>query len=132
VTGGGKRAPGRPADAKESADWRSGKGVPRPEPCAVVADDLRRLPDLHALLRSLDDAYAGGEQLRTRIDALPVLVARIERRARRRFSGRSGLTLAESLPAIGNLGLEAELLQLLEDLTVLKADLDASGKASGS
>jgi hypothetical protein len=92
----------------------------------VAEEDLELLGDIHALLSSLNDAYAGGGRVVLLIEKIPVLAARCLRRAAKRFPGKEPKTLAEALTLVGNMGLEAELLQLLEDLTVLRADLEAA------
>src|SRR5262249_25624382 len=135
--GAGKaKRPG--VDAQESARWRSSAGPTgpvkkpaptRPDPCVVAEEDLKSLAEIHALLRALNDAYAGGTRIGQLVGNVPVLSARIVRRARKRFPAKSNCTLAEALTLIGNIGLESELLQLLEDLTVLSAEL-APPKAS--
>jgi hypothetical protein len=124
---------GRPGvDAQESARWRSSTGPAasakkpaphRADPCAVGEEDLKSLGEIHALLRALNDAYAGGNRVGQLIGSIPVLSARIIRRARKRFPAKGNCTLAEALTLIGNIGLESELLQLLEDLTVMSAEL---------
>ena len=127
---GGK---GRPSiDTPESLRWRSSARPvvaakrptpPRSDPCAVAEEDLKSLSEIHTLLRALNDAYAGGTRVGQLIANVPVLSARIVRRARKRFPAKANCTLAEALTLIGNIGLETELLQLLEDLTVLSAEL---------
>jgi hypothetical protein len=152
---GGGRASGRPGvDAKESGPWRSapvaaasaakkplaapvraGQAEPRAgakparlDPCAVIEEDLRSFAEIHTLLRALNDAYAGGSRVGDLVAKVPVLGARCVRRAQKRFPAKSSCTLAEALTLIGNLGLETELLQLLEDLTILSADLKAAAE----
>ena len=130
---GAGKVKGRPGvDAQESARWRSSKGpapavkkptLQRADACAVAEQDLKSLSEIHTLLRALNDAYAGGARVEQLIGNIPVLSARIVRRARKRFPAKSNCTLAEALTLIGNIGLESELLQLLEDLTVLSAEL---------
>jgi hypothetical protein len=96
----------------------------RADPCAVEESDLSSLSDIHALLRALNDAYAGGTRIEVLVDKVYVLSARCIRRAKKRFPAKNDCSLKEALTLIGNLGLETELLQLLEDLTVLRAELD--------
>jgi hypothetical protein len=96
----------------------------RADPCAVAEEDLKSLGDIHALLRALNDAYAGGARVGDLVSKLPVLQARCLRRAIKRNPAKVHCTLPEALTLIGNIGLESELLQLLEDLTVLSAELE--------
>lgn len=91
----------------------------------MAEEDLQSFADIHALLRALNDAYAGGARVGELVGKVPVLGARCVRRATKRFPAKSNCTLAEALTLIGNLGLETELLQLLEDLTMLSSDLKA-------
>ncbi len=97
----------------------------RPDPCQVVEEDLKVLDQIHVLLRALNDAYAGGPRVGQLVSNVPVLAARIVRRARKRFPAKANCTLPEAMTAIGNIGLESELLQLLEDLTVLSSEVSA-------
>src|SRR5258708_4720326 len=123
---GSNRTRPRPGvDAKESAQWRSSarptgslsprKAAPsRSDPCSVAEEDLTVLDQIHSLLRALNDAYAGGPRVGQLVANVPVLAARCVRRARKRFPAKSNCTLPEAMTLIGNIGLEAELLQLLE------------------
>ncbi|HEX3594694.1 MAG TPA: hypothetical protein VHU80_06320 [Polyangiaceae bacterium] len=97
----------------------------RSDSCAVVEEDLKVLDQIHSLLRALNDAYAGGPRVGQLVANVPVLAARIVRRARKRFPAKANCTLFEAMTLIGNIGLEAELLQLLEDLTVLSSEVSA-------
>jgi hypothetical protein len=125
-------------DTRQSADWRPGgpagakprRPKHRADPTALDEEDLDLLGGIHDLLSKLNDAYAGGTQVAALIEKIPVLAARCTRRAAKRFPGKQPKTLAEALTLIGNMGLEAELLQLLEDLTVLRADLDEAGQTA--
>ena len=134
--GGGRSRPRSGVDAKESARWRSSAAPASPsslrkpppgrsDPCAVVEEDLKILDQIHSLLRALNDAYAGGPRVGQLVSNVPVLAARIVKRARKRFPAKDNCTLAEAMTLIGNIGLESELLQLLEDLTVLSSEVSA-------
>jgi len=89
----------------------------------VAEEDLKVLDQIHSLLRALNDAYAGGPRVGQLVANVPVLAARIVRRARKRFPAKSNCTLPEAMTLIGNIGLEAEMMQLLEDLTVLSSEV---------
>ncbi|HEX4336998.1 MAG TPA: hypothetical protein VH062_13865 [Polyangiaceae bacterium] len=97
----------------------------RTDPCAVIEEDLKVLDQIHSLLRALNDAYAGGPRVGQLVANVPVLAARCLRRARKRYPAKANCTLFEAMTLIGNLGLESELFQLLEDLTVLSSDVGA-------
>jgi len=103
---------------------------PDDDDCRVSADDLDSLGTLHDLLNALNDPWAGRTRIVTLVSELPVLGQRCIRRALRKRPGSRMLSLDQSLSLLGNGGLEGELLQLLEDLTVLKADLQ-SGAGPG-
>src|SRR5882724_3619381 len=117
---GGGKGRGRPGvDAQESARWRSSSGpasptspkngplissgpVPptslrkpttvRADPCTVLEEDLKALDEIHSLLRALNDAYAGGPRVGQLVSNVPVLAARIVRRARKRFPAKANCT----------------------------------------
>ena len=90
----------------------------------VTASDLAHLSAIKDLLSLLNDPYAGGTPLVHIVDRIRVLQARCALRAKQTSPDRPLKTTAQVLALIGNRGLEAELLTLLEDLTMLKAELD--------
>jgi HD-like signal output (HDOD) protein len=92
--------------------------------CDVGASDLQKLDAIHHLLEALRDPLASGKLIEHRVSQVPVLSARMIRFARRGHPGRTISTLANALALVGNRGLETVLLELLEDLTVLRADLE--------
>jgi HD-like signal output (HDOD) protein len=99
--------------------------VPQPETaCEVTPSDLQRLDAIHHLLEALRDPLASSKLIEHRVTQIPVLSARMIRFARRGAPARSIATLANALAVVGNRGLETVLLELLEDLTVLRADLE--------
>jgi hypothetical protein len=98
---------------------------PTPKACAVSATDLRSLEPIHELLSELNDPFASWNRLASLVSAIPVLAARCVRLARSRLPPESEVESVErALLLIGNRGLETELFGVLEDLTVLKADLE--------
>jgi hypothetical protein len=85
---------------------------------------------VRSLLSALNDAYASTTRIQTLITDIPVLAARCVRRIGQVKYDDPAL-LARALTDIGNMGLERELLSLLEDLTTLQADLqEAATKAT--
>ncbi len=93
----------------------------------AVPEDLEHLPQVEALLSALNDPYVGIPTLALLVDKIPLLRARCQREA---FLLRPSWRIDNSeiaLRAIGNKGLEKTLLELLEDLTVLKAELEDLG-----
>lgn len=95
----------------------------RRTPWTVVEDDLEQLDDIRELLHALNDAYASTQRIEELVSKIPILSARCIRRARKRSPGRDEWTVGQALTLVGNIGLESELLELLEDLTTLRADL---------
>ena len=144
----GKGPPRPPVDGNASSRWRNPgaatgqapgrsaaslapvKKPTRRDACAVEESDLSELGDIHELLRALNDAHAGAARIEALVDKVAVLRARCLRRAHKRAPSKIDCTLKEALTLIGNIGLESELLQLLEDLTVLRSELDDKPSAS--
>jgi hypothetical protein len=121
-------AKGRPAAPK----GRVPKGPPkRGEPWEVTPDDLGCLDAVRSLLSALNNAYVSTNQIQKLILDIPVLAARCMRRVGAKTAATPE-TLAKALTSIGNMGLEGELLGLLEDLTTCRADmLEAEANAAG-
>jgi len=88
--------------------------------CQVRPADLKDIPKIQALLLALNDPYAGIVKL---VGSVRVLDARCRRRARLKAITKDITSTAYALSIIGNKGTEEELLGVLEDLTVLKAEL---------
>ncbi len=105
-----------------------------PVPRKVAPEDLEQLPQLKALLHALNDPYVGLKRLAMLLDGVPVLKSRCQYQG---FLRRPALRVDSSelvLGVIGNKGLEAMLFEVLEDLTILKAELEdehVSGTAIG-
>lgn len=88
----------------------------------MTPDDLDCLGDVRTLLSALNDAYVSSTQIQDLVEKIPVLAARCIRRiGDTEFRTRS--VLDRALTKIGNMGVENELLGLLEDLTTCRADL---------
>jgi hypothetical protein len=121
---------GRPPTSGGSVSIPASAKKHRADPCAVDESDLAALSDIHALLRALNDAYAGGARVEALVDKVAILRARCIRRAIKRFPAKVGCTLKEALTLIGNIGLESELLQLLEDLTILSSEIEEAKETS--
>jgi len=110
-------APAKPSSARRAPAWE------------VTPADLTCLDAVRSLLSALNNAYCSTRQIHTLILDIPVLAARCVRR----IGAKQAVTpelLERALTSIGNLGLETELLGLLEDLTTCSADL-AEEKARG-
>ncbi|HVU01488.1 MAG TPA: hypothetical protein VHE30_07040 [Polyangiaceae bacterium] len=90
---------------------------------SVSPADLAHLDSIKELLRLLNDQWAGGNALVIAVDRIKPLSARCRVRAQLKSPDRELRSTEQVLALIGNRGLEAELLTLLEDLTILKASL---------
>ncbi len=126
----------RSVDKPPSNDWQ---GPARPKtvqarprarraPWEVIPADLDRLDAVRSLLSALNNAYVSTSQIHTLILDIPVLAARCLRRIGVNAQITPAL-LEKALTTIGNMGLESELLGLLEDLTTCRADLEEAETA---
>jgi hypothetical protein len=118
----GWQAGARPA-AKKAPAATPGKRPPGVKPTEVTPDDLECLDAVRSLLSALNNAYASTSAIQTLVSQIPVLAARIVRRIGAAKTDDPAL-LARALTEIGNMGLESELLTLLEDLTTCRADME--------
>lgn len=100
---------------------------PRKDSTRVALGDLARLEAVHALLAALNDASAGAVALAALVERVSPLRARLAKRFRARFPSRALPRLPEQIAMLGNQELETALLQLLEDLTVLRAESEPGG-----
>lgn len=87
----------------------------------VTVDDLTRLGVLHEILALLNEPAASANALGNLIDSLPVLAARVDARYRQRCPHKEA-TSPVKLVLLGNRVFESILMELLEDLTVLRAE----------
>lgn len=104
------------------ADRRASENARGAPPWQVQRQDLGSLEAVQALLSALNDPYVATQQVGGLVEDIRVLRARCIRRAVQASEMEQVPTLAEALALIGNKGLEAELLSVLEDLTILSAD----------
>lgn len=102
------------------------------EACRITAADLAHLAVLRETLSVLNDACASAGKIAECIERFPVLKARVQRRFHRGESLRSGASLAEHLARLGNREFEKLLLELLEDLTMLRGELDEAAERKAS
>lgn len=124
----------RSVDKAPSTAWQAAarpKNIParlraRRAPWEVIPADLECLDAVRSLLSALNNAYVSTNQIHTLILDIPVLAARCVRRVGVKSAVTPAL-LEKALTTIGNMGLEAELLGLLEDLTTCRADLEEAG-----
>ncbi|MEO8876698.1 MAG: hypothetical protein ABI461_13990 [Polyangiaceae bacterium] len=94
------------------------------DPTRVVPADIERLDVIHALLGKLNDPRASAQILAPFIEAFPPLKARIVQTFATRRPNHRASTLAAMIVGLGNRQIEAVLLELLEDLTFLRAELE--------
>lgn len=100
--------------------------------CKVSKEDLKRLGQVSELLTLLNDPYIGPFKLTDCIEGLPVLAARCKREAALHRPKSEVEQIERALNVLGNRGVEKVLLELLEDMTILKSELDdaaAGGKS---
>ena len=99
--------------------------APKPTDIEARPADLVQLGPIHDLLRALNDPCAGATRVTELVSQVPLLAHRcIQAILVRRPTQRSA-TLSQALALLGNRGLETQLLQVLEDLTVLRSEIDA-------
>ena len=95
-----------------------------PSECKITVKHLAELPRITELLNALNDPLAGGKNVGKLVTKIPVLAARVVERALSRKSKKDISSVDQAINMIGNRGLESELLQLLEDLTIKKAEAE--------
>lgn len=93
--------------------------------CKVQPGDLKRLGQVQELLQLLNDPYVGPFKLTETITLIPVFAARCRREAALYRPKAEVENIERALNVLGNRGIEKVLLELLEDLTILKSDLEA-------
>lgn len=94
-----------------------------PADTKVQPKHLNELGKIHQLLSALNDPYAS-KNIGKLVSTIPILAARCIHRAASRSSKIEINSLDHAITLIGNRGLESELLDLLEDLTMCKSKLD--------
>ena len=101
----------------------SGSLTVDPAEIKVQEKHLEELDRIHELLRALNDPYAS-KNIGTLVGKIRILALRCIHRAGARSSKIQINSLDHAITLIGNRGLESELFDLLEDLTMLKSKLD--------
>ncbi len=92
--------------------------------CQVQPADLKRLSLVRELLQLLNDPYVGPMKLAETVTHIPVFAARCKKEAALYRPRAEVEQIERALNVIGTRGIEKVLLELLEDLTVLKSDLE--------
>jgi hypothetical protein len=108
--------------AAGAARARAAARAKKAEPWEVTPESLACLDAVRSLLTALNNAYVSTSQIQKLILDIPVLAARCMRRVGSK-QAPTPETLAPALTSMGNMGLENELLGLLEDMTTCRADL---------
>ena len=94
----------------------------RNDDCKIRPTNFERLDLVKELLGLLNDPYVGPYKLAETITHIPVFAARCRREAAL-FRPRSEVEdIERALNVIGNRGIEKVLLELLEDMTILRAE----------
>lgn len=100
------------------------------ERATVARPDLARLGIIREILTQLNDMNAGADRLSGHVERFPALSARISLDYMLVRPGTKTLPgLREQITVIGNQRLEAVLFALLEDLTVLRSEIDHGEEA---
>lgn len=94
--------------------------------CEVRAEHVQHIDALLDLLHALNDPYVGGQRLQDLVQRIDVLVARCLHAARLKRPKAQVQSLQQALLVLGNRGLETVLFHLLEDLTIISAEVEAS------
>lgn len=93
-----------------------------PNECKITLKHLAEIPKIMELLSALNDPFAGGKNVGKLVTKIPVLAARVVERALSQARKKEIYSVDQALNMVGNRGLESELLQLLEDLTIKKSE----------
>ncbi len=102
------------------------------EACRVRPADLAHLAVLRETLSVLNDAGASAGRIAECIERFPALKARVQRRHHRGDPRGQRPSLAVHLARLGNREFERLLLELLEDLTMLRGELDEAAEQRAS
>lgn len=92
-------------------------------------EELSKLSELRSILATLNDNTAGVNQLVQYVGLLPSLSARIVVAGQRQAHGVEIKSVQHAMCVIGNRGFQAVLLDYLEALTILKADVEDEQRA---
>jgi HD-like signal output (HDOD) protein len=95
-----------------------------PAECKITLKHLSELPKIMELLSALNDPMAGGKNVGKLVSKIPVLAARLVERALSQARKKEVSSVDQAINMVGNRGIESELLQLLEDLTIKKSEAE--------
>jgi hypothetical protein len=99
--------------------------APRPTDVEARAEHLVELGPIHDLLKALNDPCCSASKVTMLVSQIPLLAHRCVQALLARRPTQRTASLSQALALLGNRGLEAVLLQVLEDLTILRSELDA-------
>jgi hypothetical protein len=97
------------------------------DPSRVTVADLKRIDQISALLRTLNDPSAGADALAKHVETIPVLKERIAMRFARKVTAHGKVDVAQQIARLGNRALESILLELLEDIVTLASETQPEG-----
>ncbi len=89
----------------------------------VKAEHLTQLAVIRGILSALNDSHIGADQIARMVEAMSPLRARLALQFLGRFPDGDLPVVGEQIARLGNRELEAVLLALLEDLTILHSEL---------
>ncbi len=118
------RSPNLPPRPPTSLTIKSKAFQTRSDDCRVTREDLARIGPVKELLGLLNDPYVGPTRLADLVEQIPALQARCRREAALSRPRKEVEDIERALNVLGNRGIERVLLELLEDLTILKAELE--------
>jgi HD-like signal output (HDOD) protein len=95
-----------------------------PSECKITLKHLSELPKIVDLLNTLNDPLAGGKNVGRLVSTIPVLAARLVERALSQSRKKEISSIDQAINMIGNRGIETELMNLLEDLTIKKSEAE--------
>ncbi len=96
--------------------------------CRLQPADLKRLDLVRELLSLLNDPYVGPYKLAETVEAIAVFAARCKREAALHRPRNEVENIERALNVLGNRGIEKVLFELLEDMTILKSELEDKAK----
>jgi hypothetical protein len=102
--------------------------IPVQDACRVRPEDLNRLDQVKDLLGLLNDPYVGPFKLKECVESIPVFAARCRREAALHRPRNEVENVERALNVLGNRGVEKVLFELLEDMTILHAELEDKKK----
>jgi hypothetical protein len=98
--------------------------APRPSDVQASKEHLVELGPIHELLKALNDPCCSASKVTLLVAQIPLLAHRCVQAVLARRPTQRSATLSQAVALLGNRGLETVLLQVLEDLTILRSELE--------